>query len=65
MNAILNGIDLMLYMLPFSSWLLGHRVFREGFSVHDLMYAFIVVGWCYQAVMLPKVGQGEDGDEVE
>jgi len=56
---------MMLNMLLFSSWVLGHREFREGFSVHDLMYTFILVGWCYQAVMLPKVSQGEDGDEVE
>ena len=46
---------------------LGYREFQKGFSVHDLMNAFIVVGWCYQAVMLPTVSQGEvdDDDEVE
>ena len=35
--------------------------------MHDLMNAFIVVGWFYQAVMLPTpVSQGEaDDDEVE
>ena len=53
-------------MLLYSSWLLGNREFREGFSVHDLINAFIVVGWCYQAVMLQTVSQGEvDDDEVE
>ena len=52
-------------MLLCSSWLLGNREFREGFSVLDLINAFIVVGWCYQAVMLPTVSQGEVDDEVE
>ena len=52
-------------MLLCSSWLLGNREFRKGFSVHDLSNAFIVVGWCYQAVMLPTVSQGEVDDEVE
>ena len=67
LTAILDGINLMLHMLLRSPWVLGHKVFREGFSVHDLMYTFIVVGWCYQAVMLPSVNQGEleDDDEVE
>ena len=68
MTAILDGINLMLNMLLCSSWLLGNREFREGFSVLDLINAFIVVGWCYQAVMLPTVSQLEgevDDDEVE
>ena len=43
--------------------------FKKGVSMHDLVNAFIVVGWCYhwQAVMLPTpVSQGEaDDDEVE
>ena len=55
----------MLNMLQCSTRVLGHREVREGFSVHDLMNAFIVVGWCYQAVMLPKVGQGEVDEEEE
>ena len=55
----------MLNMLIFSTWVMGNRGFRRGFSVDDLMYAFIVVGWCYQAVMLPTVSQGEVDDEVE
>ena len=55
----------MLSMLLCSTWVLGNRPFREGFSVHDLMNAFIVLGWCYQAVMLPSVNQGEVDDEVE
>jgi hypothetical protein len=54
----------MLNMLPYSTRVLGYREFREGFSVHDLMIAFIVVGWCFQVVMLPTVSQGEV-DEVE
>ena len=65
LNAILDGIILMLNLLKCSTRVLGHREFREGFSVHDLMNAFIVVGWCYQAAMLPKVSQGEVDDEVE
>jgi len=55
----------MLNMLQCSRMVLGHREFHEGISVHDLMNAFIVVGWCYQAVMLPTVSQGEVDDEVE
>ena len=54
----------MLKMLLYSTRVLGSREFRDGFSVHDLMSTFIVVGWCYQAVMLPTVSQEVD-DEVE
>jgi len=61
LRAILVGIDLMLFcMLQFSTRVLGYIDFRAGFSVHDLMNAFIVVGWCYQAVMLPTVSQDEE-----
>ena len=52
-------------MLQYSTRVLGYRELRNGFSVHDLMKAFIVVGWCYQVVMLPTVSQGEVDDEVE
>ena len=55
----------MLNMLLYSTTVLGHREFRDGFSLHDLMNAFIVVGWCYQAVMLPTVSQEEVDDEAE
>jgi hypothetical protein len=65
LNAILGGIYLMLNMLPYSTRVLGYRELRDGFSVHDLMIAFIVVGWCYQVVMMPTVSQGEADDEVE
>ena len=64
-NAALDGINLMLNMLLCSSWVLGNREFRDGFSVHDLMNAFIVVVWCYQAVIFPTVSQGEVDEEVE
>lgn len=63
LNAILDGISLMLYLLQFSTMVLGFRELREGFSVHDLMDAFIVAGWCWQAVMLPTVSQGEVDDD--
>lgn len=65
LNAVLDGISLMLNMSFYSSWVLGNTEFRDGFSVHHLMKAFIVVGWCYQAVVLPTVSQGEVDDEVE
>lgn len=65
LNATLEGIYLMLNMLQYSTRVLGYRELRNGFSVHDLMKAFIVVGWCYQVVMLPTVSQGEVDDEVE
>ena len=55
----------MLDMLQYSTRVLGYREFREGFSVHDFMNAFIVIGWCYQAVMLPTVSQGEVDEEDE
>ena len=55
----------MLNLVQCSTSVLGYREFRKGFSVHDLMNAFIVVGWCYQAVMLPMVCQGEVDDEGE
>jgi len=65
LNAFLDGISLMLNMLLCSSWVLGNREFRDGFSVHDLMNACIVVGWCYQAVILSTVSQGEADDDEE
>ena len=65
LNAILDGISLMLNTLQFSTRVLGYRELREGYSVHGLMNLFIVVGWCYQAVTLPKVSQGEADDEEE
>jgi hypothetical protein len=64
LSAILEGINVMLQMVTFSTRVLGYRTFREGFSVHDLVNAFLVVLWCYQAVMLPTVRQ-EGDDEVE
>ena len=65
LNAILDGVGLMLYMLHFSTRVLGYRELRDGYSVPDLMYALITVGWCYQAVMLPTVSQGGDVDDDE
>ena len=55
----------MLHMLQFSTRVLGDRELREVFLVHELMNALIVVGWCYQAVMLPTVSQGGVEDEEE
>lgn len=62
LSAVLEGINVMLGLLQFSTWVLGYREVREGFSVHDLMNAFVVVVWCYQAAVLPTVRQD---DEVE
>jgi len=55
-------MEVALDMLRFSTRVLGNRDVRNGFSVADLI---IVVVWCWQAVTLPNVPQGEVDDETE
>ncbi|KAF8811336.1 hypothetical protein BYT27DRAFT_7161118 [Phlegmacium glaucopus] len=61
--AVLEGLRIVLGTLEFSTRVLGNREIRGGFSVHDLVKLIVVVVWCWQAVILPKVSQGGVSDE--